>query len=199
MTADTPGISVTVDWKDWLVGKRAGYIAIALLAVACGYAFGVRGVRFFMVPSSSMEPTLLPNDMLVTVREPAYHRGDIVVLRHDGEYLVKRITGLPGDAVGVLDGGLLINGKYASEPYLREPMRYNITEPIRVPAGRFVFMGDNRNISDDSSVNHGAPGGPGQYDLGWMKDIVGRVVFLYYPYSRWGAVPSYPLANIAGE
>jgi signal peptidase I len=152
-----------------------------------------------MVTSSSMEPTLLPSDMIVTVREPVYRRGDIVVLRHDGEYLVKRITGLPGDAVVVVDGALFINGKYASEPYIREPMRYTIAEPIHVPDGRFVFMGDNRNDSDDSSVNHGAPDGPGLYDLGWTKDIVGRVVFLYYPYSRWGTVRSYPLVNTAGE
>lgn len=190
---------MTIDWKDWLIGRRAGYIAIALLAAAGCYAFGVRGARFFMVPSGSMEPTLLPNDMLVTVRDTSYHRGDIVVLRHDHEYLVKRITGLPGDSVGVVDGALLIDGKYASEPYVREPMRYTIEDPIRVPEGRFFFMGDNRNESDDSSVNHGGPDGPGLYDLGWMKDIVGRVVFLYYPYSRWGGVRSYPLANIAGK
>ena len=101
--------------------------------------------------------------------------------------------------MGVVDGALFLNGKYASEPYISEPMHYTIGEPIQVPAGRFVFMGDNRNGSDDSSVNHGAPGGPGLYDLGWMKDIVGRVVFIYYPYSRWGSVRSYPLANTAGE
>jgi len=190
---------MAVDWKDWLIGRRAGYIAIALLAVLGVYAFGARGVRFFMVPSGSMEPTLLPNDMLVTVQEPVYHRGDIVVLRHDHGYLVKRITGLPGDSIRVVDGALVLNGKYASEPYVREPMRYMIVDPIRVPKDRFFFMGDNRNESDDSSVNHGQPGGPGLYDLGWMKDIVGRVVFMYYPYSRWGAVHSYPLANTAGE
>ena len=28
-----------IDLKDWLIGKRAGYIAIALLTVACAYAF----------------------------------------------------------------------------------------------------------------------------------------------------------------
>jgi signal peptidase I len=188
-----------VDWKDWLIGKRAGFIAIVLLTVAGCYGFGLRGVRFFMVPSSSMEPTLLPSDMLVTIKEPVYHRGDVVVLRHDGEYLVKRITGLPGDAVGVVNGALFINGRYASEPYVREPMRYVIADPIRVPEGRFVFMGDNRNDSDDSSVDHGKPGGPRQYDLGWLKEIVGRVVFLYYPYNRWGEIRSYPLLNVAGE
>lgn len=190
---------MTVDLKDWLIGRRAGYIAIALLAVVCAYAFGFRGLRFFMVPSGSMEPTLLPSDMIVTVRESQYHRGDIVVLRHDGEYLVKRITGLPGDAVAVIDGALLINGKYASEPYIREPMQYVIAEPIGVPDGRFVFMGDNRNFSDDSSVNHGADDGPSLHDLAGLTDIVGRVVFLYYPYSRWGTVRSYPLVNMAGE
>ena len=190
---------MNVDWKDWLIGRRAGYAAIVVLAAGALYAFGVLGVRFFMVPSGSMEPTLLPSDMIVTVREPAYHRGDIVVLRHGGEYLVKRITGLPGDAVSVMDGALLLNGKYASEPYIREPMRYLIADPIHVPEGRFVFMGDNRNASDDSSVNHGQPGGPGLYDLGWVKDIVGRVVFMYYPYSRWGNVRSYPLTNVDGE
>ena len=190
---------MTIELKDWLIGKRAGYIAIALLTVACAYAFGIRGLRFFMVPSGSMEPTLLPSDMIVTVKEPNYHRGDIVVLRHEGEYLVKRITGLPGDAVAVLDGALLINGKYASEPYIREPMQYSMAEPIQVPDGRFVFMGDNRNFSDDSSVDHGATDGPSLHELALTKNIVGRVVFLYYPYSRWGTVRSYPLVNVAGE
>ena len=183
---------------DWLLGKKAGAVALVLLTLACVYLFVFRGTRFFMVPSGSMEPTLMPSDMLVTMREPAYRRGDIVVLRHNGEYLVKRIVGLGGDSLMVVDGALFINGKYASEPYVREPMRYAIDSPVAVPGDGVFFLGDNRNQSDDSSLPKESWDAKFYYDLASVSDIVGRVVFRYYPYDRWGPVASYPLTNSDG-
>ena len=186
-----------------LFSKEIGTSVLLVLLLALLYLFAWRGMRFFMVPSHSMEPTLSVNDMIVTLKEKGYRRGDMVVWHEDGEYMVKRIIGLPGDNISVVDGALFINGKYASEPYMPEPMRYMIERPVRIPEGRFFYLGDNRNASDDSSLGFITAGlsgrrrNPGAY-LGDMEAIVGKVRFIYYPYHRFGRVHSYPLINVAG-
>ena len=179
-------------------------VALLLLSLVGFYFFAYRNVRFFIVPSMSMMPTLLPNDMILTLKEPRYQRGDIVVVYDEDEYLVKRIAGLPGDNISVVDGALFINGKYASEPYMLEPMNYYIAHPVKIPEDRFFFMGDNRNESEDSSVGFSnepnTPLRPDPFDyLGYLHAIVGKVQLIYYPYDRFGAVYSYPLINVAGQ
>jgi signal peptidase I len=144
-------------------------------------------MRFFEVPSGSMRPTLRESDYLVTLRQSEYRRGDIVVLREPDGYAVKRIVGAGGDKVMVMDGALFINAGYASEPYIAEPMEY-LLAPLAVPEGHVFVLGDNRNESDDGHLSRTThPAG----------DIVGRVRFRYYPYDRWGTVPSYPLRSVS--
>ena len=174
-----------------LTGHNAAYVVLLGLFLVLAYAFFFRGLHFFLVPSSSMEPTLLRRDYIVTLREPVYHRGDIVVLydpEEPGSYLVKRIVALGGDQVQVIAGALFLNGKYVSEPYVKEPMQYTIQRPVLVPEGHVYYLGDNRNESDDSSLaNTTVP----------QSDIIGRVRFLYYPLSRSGRVISYPLQMVS--
>ena len=172
-----------------ILGQPIRYIPILILALWGLYLFAYRGIRFFEVPSRSMEPTLLVGDRLVTMREEQYARGDIIVIwdEDNAEYLVKRITGLPGDVLMVGGGALMINTHYASEPYIKEPMIYTFPHPVTVEPESVFVMGDNRNMSEDSSTNlRPMP----------MKDIAGKVCYVYYPFNRSGAKPSYPLANI---
>ncbi len=174
-----------------LTGHNAAYVVLLGIFLVLAYAFFFRGLHFFLVPSSSMEPTLLRRDYIVTLREPAYHRGDIIVLydpEEPGSYLVKRIVAVGGDQVQVIAGALFLNGKYVSEPYVKEPMQYTIQHPVLVPEGHVYYLGDNRNESDDSSLaNTTVP----------QSDIIGRVRFLYYPLSRFGRVISYPLQMVS--
>ncbi len=175
------------------LGKTAGNIAILIFALAGVYFFAYREARFFRIPSSSMEPTLFPVDMIVTMADDSYRRGDIVVLRetsNPGDYFVKRIVAVGGDRVAVYRGALQLNGEYASEPYIAEPMAYEITKPVLVPEGTVFVLGDNRNNSFDS---HDA------LECFSVDMIVGRVRFLYYPYDRLGPVSSYPLTNRLGQ
>lgn len=179
-------------------------VVLLLLSLVGFYFFAYRNARFFIVPTASMEPTLFPEDMIITLKEPDYGRGDIVVLYEEGDYVVKRIVGMPGDSISVIDGALFINGKYASEPYMLEPINYYIENPVQVPDGRFFFLGDNRNRSEDSSVGFSESSEIHlRYNsmdyLGYMDAIVGRVHFIYYPYTRFGVVDSYPLVNTAGQ
>ncbi|MBI2435595.1 MAG: signal peptidase I [Candidatus Hydrogenedentes bacterium] len=172
----------------FLSDRRIGNYVLLGLVIIAGYFFAFRGMRFFAVPSQSMEPALLPGDQLVTLHESHYQRGDIVVLREEnGEYLVKRIAGLPGDSILITEGALFINESYASEPYIKEPMSYTAAPSAPVPPGHVYLLGDNRNNSDDSSANGT------NYPL---SSVVGKVIFRYYPYDRWGAVASYPLRTV---
>ena len=167
--------------------RRSGNIFFGLVLLVLAYFFIVRGVRFFEVPSSSMEPTLYPGDRALTINQPSYVRGDIVVLRDpQGGYMVKRVAGIGGDEVAVLDGALFINGEFASEPYIQEPMEY-LMQPTQVPDGKVLILGDNRNHSEDSSLTHQT------YPV---DDIIGRLLGIYYPYDRLGMVESYPVATV---
>lgn len=182
--------------------QEVGLVVLLALLLVGLYYFAWREMRFYLVPSRSMEPTLYPEDMIITLNQQDYHRGDIVVWPENGEYIVKRIIGLPGDTVSVADGALFLNGKYASEPYILEGMNYFIGTPVAIPEGRFFYLGDNRNASDDSSLGiTAAPSGQNNNDLylGHLDDIIGKVVFRYYPYNRFGKVASYPLINVAGQ
>jgi signal peptidase I len=89
--------------------------------------------RPFYIPSESMMPTLIKGDRLVVTKYPygydyaslIYHptpfggrlfgklpkRGDIVTLDRDGEDLIKRVIGLPGDRIEVRQGVVILNGK----------------------------------------------------------------------------------------
>jgi len=173
--------------------RNTYYVIILLICAVLLHFFQVRGMRFFLVPSRSMEPTLHPNDHLLTLTEPVYQRGDIVVLRdpvNPGEYLVKRIVAVAGDELAVQIGGLFIDGEYASEPYIKEPMAYTLG-PIEVPEGEVVVLGDNRNESEDSS-RWRDPTVP-------VDAIVGKVRYIYLPMDRAQPVRSYPLAGTGGS
>lgn len=183
--------------------RNVAYIIIILLSAPLIYFFGFAGMRFFLVPSSSMEPTLHPPEYVLTLRQDTYTRGDIVVLRDPieaGGYLVKRIVGMPGDRVEVRGGGLFLNGLYASEPYRLENMGYEMGEYTLADEEIFV-LGDNRNESTDShnwvanedmeleAMVKGVP----------IGSIVGRVRYVYLPLKRMRRVHNYPLKNSYGE
>ena len=65
---------------------------------------------------------------------------------------IKRVIGRPGDAVSIHDGFAVVNGKEKHESFIRPcpPGTCNYPKTIRVPAGHFFMMGDNRGQSDDS-------------------------------------------------
>jgi signal peptidase I len=176
----------------------------------------------FLIPSESMERTLLVGDFLLVNKQifaPAggphnwdrwilpyrnVERGDIVVFHHaDPPYLIKRVMGVPGDRIRIVDDRVTVNGSPVDEPYAAfEPVSPNpflenfptrvYTDPnvdpiwwselqrlthngeLVVPKGEYFMLGDNRNHSKDSRFWGFVP----------RQAIVARPMVIYFSLRR---------------
>lgn len=109
-------------------------------------------------------------------------RGDVIVFEppnNPNEDYVKRIIGLPGEEVNVINGQVFINGVKLDEPFKPVPGTYTMPGPIVVPPGDVFVLGDNRNNSNDSHNWGPLP----------IGNIVGRAWISYWPPDQWGTIP----------
>jgi signal peptidase I len=99
--------------------------------------------------------------------------------KHSDATFVKRVVGLPGDRIAIVDGHVVRNDAKAHEPFASScaGAECNLNE-ITVPKGMYFLMGDNRGNSDDSRF-----WGPVPRD--W---IIGKAVVTYWPPNAIGGV-----------
>jgi len=173
-------------------------------------------VQAFQIPSESMENTLLIGDYLLVDKlryggnraweffmpyRPV-HRGDIIVFRYPVnpvQHFVKRVVGLPGDRVHLVNRQVYVNNTLQHEPYVRynsvpreafrdDFPRLNVPVPglegdwwlemrklvedgqLIVPEGHYFVLGDNRDDSKDSRYWGFVP----------RENIVGRPLLIYW-------------------
>ena len=143
-------------------------------------------VQRTMVSGESMYPYLHDKDQLMmdklSYRFHDPERFDIVVfpVMRDGkeEYYIKRIIGLPGETVQILDGYIYINGDKLEENYGAEVMldAGRAVQEIPLAEDEYFVLGDNRNKSDDSRYEN----------VGNLKrdKIVGRAWVRIWPLNR---------------
>ena len=141
------------------------------------------------VSGHSMETTLSDGDNLIVdkisyrFRDP--ERFEIIVFPFQYEehtYYIKRIVGLPGETVQVIDGYVYINGEVLDENYGLEVMDDTgiAAEPITLGEDEYFVLGDNRNHSSDSrdpsvGVLH-------------RDDIMGRAWIRIWPFDKFGVI-----------
>ncbi len=162
---------------------------VVVLGAAVAVAIILRTFVFqaFFIPSESMETTLFENDRIlvnkVSYRLHDVNRGDVVVFRRPDDQpgdirdLIKRVIGLPGEAVEGRDSTIYINGQLLVEPYL-DGNRFGDFGPITVPEGELFMMGDNRDQSLDSR----------RFGAIDEDRIIGRAFFLFWPFDRLGTL-----------
>jgi signal peptidase I len=158
---------------------RAGRAVVVLVTLA-GLVLLVRATLLVPVriDSASMQPTLAPGDVLLTTRTAPdvtdLERGDLVVFTsaEDGRRTIKRVVGLPGDEVVILDGLLHVDGRPVVESYAEQslmPGYYSKT--FTVPDDHVLVLGDNRGNSIDSR----------DYGPVAADDLTGRVLLRVWP------------------
>lgn len=152
------------------------------------------------VPTGSMENTIMTGTRLMGYRL-AYHnqkpqRGDIVIFKYpvdESENYIKRVIGLPGETIEILDGKIYVDGSpnAIEENYLREEWYVqNDGFIFEVPEGHYLMLGDNRNNSLDSrywadeALAYGLTTDEDEalsYCYVAEDKILGKAIFTYYP------------------
>lgn len=142
------------------------------------------------VLGNSMQPTLHEKDRLFSVKVSLLfkgpERGDIVVIKAPDDTrkdYIKRVIGIEGDFVEIIEGRVYLNRKLLEEDYIEEDSYTHIynADTWEVPKGEVFVLGDNRekNASKDSRSF-------GTVDAKSVKGITG---FRYFPIdNRFGSL-----------
>ena len=167
-------------------------------------------VKPFRIPSESMVPTLAVGQRVlvdrVTERFGDPERGDIMVFKpprgaddnvcgvrkgptqpcrqptkdRSETNFIKRVVGLPGERLKVVDNRVYINGKPQDEPFINKDtpcdQLCNLEREIKIPKGHYFMMGDNRGESADSREWGPVP-------KRWM---IGKAFITYWPPGKIG-------------
>lgn len=169
-----------INWRQEILS----WILIIIVAAAIAFVLNNFIIANSKVPSGSMENTIMTGDRVIGSRL-TYHfsdpkRGDIAIFHFPDDptgkiYYVKRIIGLPGDTIDIVDGKVYLNGSKTplDEPYIQEEMEAEPPAHYEVPENSYFMMGDNRNHSADARR--------------WTNTyvsrdkIIAKVLFRYFP------------------
>ncbi len=143
-----------------------------------------------IVIGDSMENTLYDGEN-IWVEKISRHfdhlkRFDIIVFypygRENKEYFIKRIIGLPGESVQIMDDTIFINGIRLSENFGKDPITYQgiAAEELTLADDEYFVLGDNRTVSLDSRYSNIGPIK--------KKNIGGRAILRIWPLSRFGLI-----------
>lgn len=164
----------------------AGYLVVVLVITYLIVHFV--GVRTEVI-GTSMTPTLENGDNLI-VEKLSYRFGDpqrydIIVFpypENPKKHYIKRIIGLPGETVQIMDGYVYINGELLDESYGNAVMNNAgvAAEPVVLGSDEYFVLGDNRNNSEDS--RYAAVGNIRR------SDISGRAWLRIWPFKSFGVL-----------
>ena len=140
------------------------------------------------IPSGSMETTIMTGDRVfgnrLAYRDETPQRGDIVIFKYpdnENELFIKRVIGLPGEKIQIIDGLVYINDSKEplEEPYLTV-VPVGSYGPYEVPEGHYFMLGDNRNASKDSRL----------WNNPYVAEnkILAKAVFRYFPFHTMGTI-----------
>lgn len=159
-----------------LDGAQTAVLAALIALILNTFVLQVTDVR-----QNSMRATLDPGDRLVVLRSGLTgdpRRGEVITFHLEDQPLafVKRVIGLPGDLVELRAGRVWVNGVLIEEPYAPGPTigLKGPLEQVRVTAGHYYVLGDNRTSSNDSRT----------FGLVPAERVIGVAVVRFWPVDR---------------
>lgn len=166
---------------------REGIIYLVLILL-CVFVVPKYVIQRTIVSGDSMEDTLHDGESLL-VEKVSYHfsdpdRFDVVVFYPDeedrSEYYVKRIIGLPGETIQIVEDDIYINGELLPEEYGKQAMVYSgiAQKPFVLEEDEYFVLGDNRYVSFDSRYEEV---GPVHKDM-----IAGKAIVRIWPLNKLG-------------
>lgn len=160
---------------------HALYVGVVIILVLTLGVFRVPllGFKNYYIPSGSMAPTLSIGDYIIADLQAGTPTvGDIVVYRWNGTEAVKRVAGVAGDTLAIVNGELIHNGEnlglfHAPADRVKGPESLEMA-PVKVAPGNVFLLGDNRYNSNDSRFM-------GQVAV---EDVVGKVTGIWFSNER---------------
>ncbi len=170
-------------WKREIISTAAYLLSVVLLTFLFVQFVGQRT----HVNGDSMNVTLEDGDNLIvdklSYRFTEPERYDIIVFPYQYEektYYIKRIIGMPGETVQVIDGAVYIDGELLAETYGKETMEYAgiAVDPVTLGEDEYFVLGDNRNNSSDSR----------DPSVGNIQEdqIIGKAFLRIWPLNKFG-------------
>lgn len=195
------GRAVLKEISEWIVVFATAFVLVAILNTA---VFATTQVRQTSMQDTLFEGQhLFVEKLSYEFGKPS--RGDIIIFienEHPKNYidkvkifltdiseifkpvekktnmrLVKRVIAIAGDKVDIKGGKVYLNGEEIKEPYAKgETYRREFYFPVEVPEGKYLVLGDNREVSKDSR------------SVGFIdqSQVEGRAVFRFWPLGKTG-------------
>ena len=157
----------------WLVDIAVAVAAAVFLILFLGEKTNVIGNS--MADKIKSGQTVLIDKMSYELRD--IKRFDVVVYRSDlskDEYIIKRVIGLPGEEIQIIDSRIYINGEEIEDKYHKGSFESGAaSQTIKIGEDEYFVMGDNRNNSNDAR----------EWDIHYVSrdEILGKAWFRYYP------------------
>ena len=153
---------------------QAALVCAAAVLLVLFFGYRVSNAGDSMNPALKNGDVVLVNRLVYQIKSPA--RGDIVVFRPGGNekthYSIKRVVGLPGETVQIIDGSVYIDGEKAESDIYTSDIEYAGTaeEPVELGEDEYFVIGDSAGVSDDSRTE----------DVGnvRLEDICGEAWFV---------------------
>lgn len=165
-------------------GRLATLLFPFILAIVIALCLRLFVFELVRVEGPSMQPTLEDNELLFVEKVSKLfstpNRYDVVICHYDDSNTnyVKRVIGLPGETISIVDGKPYINGEPLEDDFYGSGLKPHDMDPVTIPDDCIFVMGDNRANSKDSVSIGPIP----------TKYIVGRAVFIVWPFSKIGTL-----------
>lgn len=153
--------------------KRIFPYIVIIVSVVLLRTFILTPIR---VTGSSMYPNIKDKEIMILMKVTKYfkdyERFDIIVLKENDDYLIKRVIGLPGERISCKGGIIYINDEPLENDY-GVGKTDDFTEQL-IEKNSYFVIGDNREISKDSRI------------IGSIKenDILGYANLVLFPFNK---------------